>query len=43
MLGYAELALFPTVKRVVTKVNSFIFFGEELCERIDLPFGVRVY
>ena len=30
--GYAEAALYPVVKRVVTKANCFIFFGEELCK-----------
>ena len=37
LLGYAEVALFPMVKRVVTKANSFIFFGEELCESLGCP------
>ena len=36
-LGYAEVALFPMVKRVVTKANSFVFFGEELCESVSFP------
>lgn len=28
--GYANVELFPMIKRLVTRVNCFVFFGEEL-------------
>ncbi|KAI1849851.1 hypothetical protein JX265_013554 [Neoarthrinium moseri] len=29
--GFARVNLFPMIKRMVTNVNCFVFFGEELC------------
>ncbi|KAI2469098.1 cytochrome P450 [Annulohypoxylon bovei var. microspora] len=31
-LGFARVQLFPMIKRTVTNVNCFVFFGEELCK-----------
>ncbi|KAI1204773.1 cytochrome P450 [Annulohypoxylon truncatum] len=30
--GFARVQLFPMIKRTVTNVNCFVFFGEELCK-----------
>ncbi|KAI1127997.1 cytochrome P450 [Nemania abortiva] len=33
--GFSSIRLFPTIKRIVTKVNSYIFFGEQLSENVE--------
>ncbi|PON28687.1 cytochrome P450 [Trichoderma gamsii] len=33
--GFAHVALFPVMKRLVTKVNCFVFFGEELSQNAE--------
>ncbi|KAL4943637.1 hypothetical protein BDV06DRAFT_210932 [Aspergillus oleicola] len=33
--GFVHCRLFPMIKRTVTKVNSFIFFGEELAHNAE--------
>lgn len=32
LAGFAHVQVFPFIKKTVTEVNSFIFFGEELCK-----------
>jgi hypothetical protein len=33
LIGFSHVKLFPAMKRLVTKVNCFVFFGEELCKK----------
>ncbi|KAK3303783.1 cytochrome P450 [Chaetomium strumarium] len=33
--GFAQVQLFPFIKKIVTEVNSFIFFGEELSRNAE--------
>ncbi|KAL7924715.1 cytochrome P450 [Trichoderma austrokoningii] len=33
--GYSHVKLFPVMKRLVTKVNCFVFFGEELSQNAE--------
>ncbi|KAJ8124792.1 hypothetical protein O1611_g8849 [Lasiodiplodia mahajangana] len=30
--GFSRVRIFPTIKRTVTNVNCFVFFGEEMCK-----------
>jgi hypothetical protein len=33
--GFAHVQLFPMIKRTVTSINCFVFFGEDLCRVPD--------
>ncbi len=43
-LGFARANLFPMVKRMIARVNCFVFFGEELSEYLAThPIGLRTH